>query len=793
MATILPNSNGVNAQLAGIQATIRTPVPSNSPTLADGGTFLVAPTFQATLGSETHGGAISTIGPDTTGVTSGGGLIGGGGTGATPAFGAQPAAPGVEILPVAPPLPGAPGITVASGTGTSGSPAVSGAAVAAAMTTTPAVVGSGTAEAVSGFGKAERANPMKASVGGAEFGFPSFKASAKTETAPAINWGPGWKRVDVDGMWYMQHTNGTKAIPAVEYRVTPTPADKVQTIKVANGWGKKFPDGTVLVFDRAKGAYSLDAKGNKHKVALGTHTFGGVKVRVFEASVVRTLEPGGAVTVFDSRGNKGAGSKRGIAAALGSANAGASVSGGGKGEVGGGPTGGKTDGAGPAGKPGSTVSAGGATTAGAFSVADIDRLTGVARGLLDQVRSGHVDQAQLAALQAQIATIPAGILQAAGAAGTVSSDGAAPGSLAVATTATTPAASGTAGSTVAGGGAPPVAGADANSAIRQAPAGTKAKLTMQVPADMVGKQARFGQLPAELQGAVATAFGSTEGSGALQADQLVRFSASGEVSLAEAGTIYLRHVPQVRGGGPGEDLAVTVRPTRQPGSTGTFGTVSGAAAGAGASLATGTSSTHSGTTATIHATGAAHPGTTVATGGGTSTATRTTLFPAGASMRSVDLGGINGSFTWGTLPAKAKNAILDYLRTDKTDPAAKAFQARVGSGWTFDPGAVIVVDAGYASFVGGMDMARPAPTTTGGGATAPAPSRGPGSAASGHDATHAPVSGGGASGGGGSMAGMPGMGGTHASTPGSAPPVPAVADPGEHSHAGSAIGTPHTA
>jgi hypothetical protein len=698
MSTINPNV-ATNPQLAGILATVPMPAASLSPT----GSVSIGP---AGTGFNITAGPLA--GGDAQAITGGGQILIGGG-GISPAVGAQPAAPNAAVQPgVLTPTPATPATTTPA-------------------TTTPATTsdatgdnGSPLTQAVSGFGKASRHEPIRASIDGATFGFPSFNASAKTTTAPAITWGPGWQKVERDGMWYMEHANGSKAIPAVEYRITPRPADQVQSIRVANGWGKKFPDGSILVFDRKEGPYRLDPKGNKHKVGLGNITIGGVRVRVFEASVVRTLDPNGRVDVFDSRGNVSKGSTRfNLAAALGAADAGATMGGGAPGKLVGGSDPSKL-------------------------TADVQRLTGIAREILDEVRSGNVDPARLASLQAQLSQLPSGILQAAGAAGTMASDGTTVGGV------NGPPAPGT-----SGGGTTtttPTPGRDANATTKDFAAGTTAKLAAAPPSNLHGMQARFAQLPEDVQQSVATAFGSDRGTAAFRADQLLAFDADGTVRLVEGGTVYLRHQSQVRGAGPGEDRAMTMRPNRQPGGTGNAQvTTRPDVAGGGAVV-----------------------------GDGGAAPARLQLFAAGGEARHVDLGGINGSFTWRTLPARAREAILEVLRSGD-DAASKAFASRTGGGWSIDPNAMIVIDAGFASFPNGLSMsrgtARPAPTPTPIPAPAPAPARAPAPAPAPVPTPAAPVAGGG-------QAGAPPAGGTSV-RPGTPPPAPTVAAPGGngHSHA----------
>lgn len=724
MASINPSTPSTNQQLAGINNTV--PMPRGpAPTLADGSPFSLSPNNSLSLGGSSGNGYVITTGPAAQ-PAGGSILVGGGGA---PANGAQPAAPGATAAAAgtAPPVP------------TNNARPLAGDELQAAN-----------APDIQGFGRADKDARMTVSTGGFSFGFPSFNASRKSSTAPKISWDPAWKRVEKDGMWYMEAPNGVKAVPAVEYRIHPKPAEKVSTVKVANGWGKKFPDGTIVVFDRTEGAYRLDSKGRKHKLPLGTHTIAGVKVRVFEAAVVRTLDANGGVEVFDSRGNASKGSSRGrFAASLGAADAGASTTGGGK--------------------PGMLAADGKPRTTEQLT-SDVQHLTGVARGLLAEVRSGNVDPARLASLQAQLNALPSGILQAAGAAGTMTSDGTRVAGSSGSGIAAPPPPGSTA---AAGGGATPTPGNDANANSKELAAGATAKLEGATPDALKGGRARFAQLPQEVQEAVAKAFGSTEGAAAFKADQLLEFSTSGHVRVVGGATLFVRRTPKVLGAGPGQDLAMTMRPGRQPGTpapNGIGGRVAQPVRGGGTSSAHGHAS-HGGHAGSTSGTRPRPSGNTVTVGGGPtpSRASMIKLFPAGGEMRHVDLGGINGSFTWKTLPAKAKAAILDFLRNEKSDPAAKAFASRTGSGWTIDPSASIVIEAGFAQFVGGLTMTRRGSSTT-------TPSRPPvsgGGASSqpgGHGATRPPVSGGGA--------------GIGTVAPGTPPPAPAVDDPGERDHIG---------
>jgi hypothetical protein len=408
---------------------------------------------------------------------------------------------------------------------------------------------------------------------------------------------------------------------------------------------------------------------------------------------------------------------------------------------------------------------------------DVQALTAIARQLVGEVRSGNVDPARLASLQAQLSKLPSGILQAAGAAGTITSDGTTVGEPPAPGTSNGDVAADAATATGAGAGARtetvdrPTPGVDANAAAKSLPAGSSATVAAgSIPADLHGRQARFAQLPQELQDAVAAAFGSNRGSSAFKPDQLLAFSKDGSVRLVNAGTVYLRHREQVRGAGPGEDRAMTMRPNRQPGSTGQR--MAGGAATTRPTVAGGggTGGQHAG-----HVTGS---GATGSASGSRASSVR--LFAPGGETRHVDLGGINGTFTWSTLPAKARTAILDALRTGD-DAASRAYASRGSGQWVFQPDATIVVAAGFASFPSGLvllpapDAPRPTPAVTGGGPT---------TQPVGHDARRPPT-GGGATG-----------GGSGTDRPNVAPPVPPIvgtsgsSTTGGHSHA-SGVGHSH--
>jgi hypothetical protein len=340
---------------------------------------------------------------------------------------------------------------------------------------------------------------------------------------------------------------------------------------------------------------------------------------------------------------------------------------------------------------------------------------------------------------------------------------------------------GNSGSTT-GGGSAPTAGVDANATTKTLAAGAKAKVEGSIPSEFHGKQARFAQLPEALQQQVAKAFGSDQGAAALKADQLVAFNANGEVSLVEGGTVYTKHQAQVRGAGPGEELALTVRPGRQPGSTGrTNANLSPrpSVQGGGSTVgSTGASSTHGG-----NAAGHTHANKTMPTvpgiagssavgGGGTANANRITLFAPGSETRDVKFGGLNGSYTWASLPATARQALMAQLQ-DPSTAAGKAFASRTGSGWQVDPGAIIVLDAGFASFVNGLALQKVATPAASAATTrptvgAPVAGGGPSSTPVGHDATRRPPASGG--------------GGVGTVRPGTPPPAPAMSGGSGGSH-----------
>src|SRR5690606_21868473 len=136
------------------------------------------------------------------------------------------------------------------------------------------------------------------------------------------------------------------------------------------------------------------------------------------------------------------------------------------------------------------------------------------------------------------------ILQAAGAAGTMSTDGILAARHAdhehdattTTTTETAPPPGATVGNATGGGDAttPPTAGVDANASTKHVKAGEQLKLDITIPSELVGKQARFAQLPTELQEALAAALGSNQGAAAMTADRLVAFGKDGTATIVES-------------------------------------------------------------------------------------------------------------------------------------------------------------------------------------------------------------------------------------------------------------------
>ncbi|MCW2972526.1 MAG: hypothetical protein JWN72_799 [Thermoleophilia bacterium] len=727
-----------NPQLGGIVTTVPMPIPQ-VPT-SDGQSAAYNPfTNLVTLGGQANpgysismpvagsGNVVTNPMPGASGV----GAAANGGGATTPANNAQPAAPGAAAAQT--PAPAAAPVTATpAGTKSPIANAPANVATPAAAAAAKAGKNAPSAATASGFGRTDKSAPLKVSVSGAKFSFPSFNSTAKQTDAPKVTWGTDWKQVDTgNGFYYMEHANGTKAVPATEYRLAATPLDKVQTIKVANGWGKKFPDGTIVVFDKDKGAYKIKPDGSKEKLPFGKQEIGGVKVRIFEASVVRTLEPNGAVRVFDSRGTTSLGTTRGHAA---------SVAGGGANQV------------------GTTVS----TTTPANNealIAKIQEITGLTRQMIGQVQAGTVNPTELAAIQTKLSALPAGLQQAIAAGGSM------------------PAATGT---LVAGGGATtttPVAGAKVDDGIKQLAAGASAKLAGTIPTDLVGMQARFGQLSEEMQSAVAKGFGSDQGSKAFEADAQIAFKADGTATVVEATRAFTKKVVQIRGAGPGEDLVMTMKPVRQPSSPGIMagdakpsvkaaGSKAGSQAGVGAA----------GDSASPIGSPVVAGGGVGATAGTKAAAAKIQLFTAGGRLSSPGLTGIQGTFTWKTLPAAARTAIQQWLATNNTSPAGAALASRTGVGWNFDQDAQIVVGGNEATFLQGLSIVKSstaaatgtgatgggAPASggaTGGGGTPPA-GTGPTTTPVGHDATKPPVSGGGAAAG--------------ATPPAGNPPTPAV-------------------
>ncbi|MCW2949973.1 MAG: hypothetical protein JWN41_986, partial [Thermoleophilia bacterium] len=673
---------------------------------------------------------------------------------------------------------------IATGTSQLGAPMpgattmpVGGTAIAPTGTGAPAAGKEApSAATATGFGRIDKNLTQAVNVGEASFSFPSFNATAKQTAAPAISWGSGWKRVDAgNGFYYMQHANGTKAVPATEYRISATPLEKVQTIKTANGWGKKFPDGTVVVFDKDQGPYRLAPDGTKTKLPFGKQVIGGVKVRIFEAAVVRTLEPNGAVRVFDSRGTSSLGTTRGHAAAVAGGGAGAAQL----------TAPGKTSGVATTTAAATTPVAGGGGTDALVS--KINEITGLTRQMIGQIQGGNVDATQLASITAQLTALPAGLQQAVAAGASMPAPGvlaalsAAPAA-ATTTTATAPATSPPATPTttpVTGGGTStpttvtaPVAGVDTGDGIKQLAAGTTAKLSSPAPTAMVGKPARFGQLPEDLQNSIATAFGSNQGAKAFAADAQFSFTADGTVKVVDATREFTKHIAQIRGAGPGEDLVMTMRPVRQPQAIDPNDSPKPAPATAKAHGAASSGASAAGAGAIGASAASMAPiGTPVTAGGG---AQKVSMFAAGASVTSPALAGIQGSFTWKSLPVAAQNAITAWLKANPTSAAGAVHARHTGSSWRIDPDAAIVIGSNQATFLQGLSM-LPATTAAAGGATSAVGS------VTGGGATAAPASGGvtGATVGAQATAppssGAVAPGATHPGTAPTAPPVSAGA------------------
>jgi hypothetical protein len=245
----------------------------------------------------------------------------------------------------------------------------------------------------------------------------------------------------------------------------------------------------------------------------------------------------------------------------------------------------------------------------------------------------------------------------------------------------------------AGGG--PVAGATTPDATEQLAAGTSVQLDV---AKSYAGTKRFAQLPEDLQQSIAAAFKSELGTAAFEPDTEFVISGTGDVKLAAGATVYKTHQAHVTGGGPGDDLALTLKPVRQ---SKWFG-------------AGDDDSTHDHATITsapAAGTPTSAPGSTVAGGGAAAdSATRKSIFHAGdrATIPAL-VGKATGTFTWAGLPMDVRQAIEVYLDASPSSTAGAAWTTRQGEGWEFDPAATVVFGTGgEVTFPNGLAITRAA-------------------------------------------------------------------------------------
>jgi hypothetical protein len=158
--------------------------------------------------------------------------------------------------------------------------------------------------------------PLEFSIGDASFTFPPLGVSGKSNNAPMAAFGEGWtQKTSPKGVIYFEHTNGTRATPKTQLRISVSRPGKVTIVTGDFGKGKKFPDGTIVGIGKDGKYFKIDPQGNKSTIGFGSHTFGGVKVRLFEAAVMNVVTPDGRFVRYDSRGRMRMGRSLGLRAA----------------------------------------------------------------------------------------------------------------------------------------------------------------------------------------------------------------------------------------------------------------------------------------------------------------------------------------------------------------------------------------------------------------------------------------------------------------------------------------------
>lgn len=152
--------------------------------------------------------------------------------------------------------------------------------------------------------------------GGAKFSFPPLSTSLKALKAPGVSWGSGWTPVDGKTGMY-KHSDGTTARLQRVPHVVVSNTKKVVSVMTEYGKGRKFPDGTIVGMGADMQAWKISPNGNYEQIKHGVYKFGGVRVRLGEATAVHVKTPDGRYVRFDSIGNTRLGKVRFGGAATG--------------------------------------------------------------------------------------------------------------------------------------------------------------------------------------------------------------------------------------------------------------------------------------------------------------------------------------------------------------------------------------------------------------------------------------------------------------------------------------------